>query len=58
MVDIQSVTADIRRGIKKKEEERNHRTKNVMTTSAMQHGHNKAALPPHTGSSIVFAWWR
>jgi len=42
MVDIQSVTAEIRRGTKKKIEDRNHRTKNIMSASAMQGGHNKS----------------
>ena len=38
MVDIQSVTAKIRRGIKK--EERKKRAKNIMFASATQGGHN------------------
>jgi len=39
MVDIQSATAEIRRG--KKKEDRNHRAKNIMFTSATQGSHNK-----------------
>ena len=38
MVDIQSATAEIRRG---KKEERKKQDKNIMSTSAMQGGHNK-----------------
>jgi len=44
MVDIQSVTAEIRRGIKKKIEERNHRAKNIMSASATQGGHKNDML--------------
>jgi len=40
MVDIQSATAEIRRG-KKKNKERRNRTKNIMSASATQGGHNK-----------------
>jgi len=41
MADIQSATADIRRG--KKEEDRNKKPqgKNTMSASAMQGGHNE-----------------
>jgi len=42
MVDIQSATTEIRRGIKKKIEERNHRAK--MSASATQGGHNNGHL--------------
>jgi len=46
MVDIQSATAEIRRGIKKrrKKEDRKKKKpqdKNIMSTSAMQGSHNK-----------------
>jgi len=41
MVDIQSATAEIRRGKKKKKIERNHMGKNIMSASATQCGHNK-----------------
>jgi len=40
MVDIQSATAEIKRGIKKKVE-RNHRAKNIMSASATQGGHKE-----------------
>jgi len=39
MVDIHSATAEIRQG-KKKEERRKKQDKNIMSTSAMQGGHN------------------
>ena len=39
MVDIQSATAEIRRGIKKKKKK--PQDKNIMSTSAMQGSHNK-----------------
>jgi len=42
VVDMQYATAEIRRG-KKIEERRNHRTKNIMSVSAMQGGHKNAA---------------
>jgi len=38
MVDIQSETAEIRRG---KKEERQKQDKNIMSASAMQGGHKK-----------------
>jgi len=38
MVDIQSATAEIRRG---KKEERKKQDKNIMSASATQGGHNK-----------------
>jgi len=42
MVDIQSPTAEMRRGKKKKKERRrNHMVKNIMSASATQSGHNK-----------------
>jgi len=42
MVDIQSVTAEIRRGIKKIEDRRRKKPqgKNIMSASATQGGHN------------------
>jgi len=42
MVDIQSATAEIRRGIKKdrKKERQKSQGKNIMSASAMQGGHN------------------
>jgi len=42
MVDIQSATAEIRRGIKKKIEDRRKKPqgKNIMSASATQGGHN------------------
>jgi len=39
MVDIHSATAEIRRG-KKEEEEEETTGQNIMSTSAMQGGHN------------------
>jgi len=42
MVDIQSAAAEIRRGIKKKIEDRKKsQGKNIMSASAMQGGHKK-----------------
>jgi len=45
MVDIQSATAEIRRGIKKKKNKKRRRNKpqdkNIMSASATQGGHNK-----------------
>ena len=42
MVDIQSAAAEIRRGIKKIEEDRKKpQGKNIMSASATQGGHNK-----------------
>jgi len=42
MVDIQSVAAEIRPGKKKKIEDRKKpQGKNIISTSAMQGGHNK-----------------
>jgi len=44
MVDIQSATAEIRRGIKKKKEEERRKKpqgKNIMSESATQGGHKK-----------------
>jgi len=49
IVDIQSVTAEIRRGKKQEEEDRRRRKpqgKNIMSASATQGGHNE----------IVFLW--
>jgi len=44
MVDIQSATAEIRRGIKKKKEEERRKKpqgENIMSESATQGGHKK-----------------
>jgi len=42
MVDIQSATAEIRRGKEEEEEERKKpQGKNIMSASATQGGHNK-----------------
>jgi len=42
MADIQSATAEIRRGKKeRKKERRNHKAKNIMSASATQGGHKK-----------------
>jgi len=41
MVDIQSATAEIRRGKKERKKERKKQHKNIMSASAMQGGHNK-----------------
>jgi len=51
MVDIQSATAEIRRGIKKEEDRRKKpQGKNIMSASATQGGHNqqKASEPRET----------
>jgi len=40
MVDMQSVTAEIRRGKKKKEERKKPQGKNIMSASATQDGRN------------------
>jgi len=40
MVDIQYPTAEIRRGIKKKEDRKKPQGKNIMSASATQGGHN------------------
>ena len=40
MVDIQSATAEISRGKKKKNREKKPQDKNIMSASAMQGGHN------------------
>jgi len=53
MVDFQSVTAEIRIGIKeerKKEARRNY--ENIMSTSATQGGHKK--LPPFYGPQCTY----
>jgi len=42
MVDIQSATAEIRRGIKKEDRRKKLQGKNTMSASATQGGHNKA----------------
>jgi len=56
MVDIQSVTAEIRRGKKKERtKKKKPQDENVVSASATQGGHKKvASLPMH--GSIVFAW--
>ena len=41
MVDIQSATAEIRRGIKKEDRRKKPHGKNIMSASATQGGHNK-----------------
>jgi len=51
MVDIQSATAEIRRGKKKKKQD-----KNIMSASATQGGHNKAAASPsHTDGAVALS---
>jgi len=40
MVDIQSATAEIRRGKKEEEDRKKPQGKNIMSASAMQGGHN------------------
>ena len=47
MVDIQSPTAEIRRGIKKKDRKKSQ-GKNIMSASATQGGHNKALMSTHS----------
>ena len=42
MVDIQSATAEIRRGKKKEEERRTKQDKNTMSASATQGGHKQS----------------
>ena len=45
MVDIQSVAAEIRRGIKEKENRKKPQGKNIMSASATQGGHkNRCCL--------------
>jgi len=44
MADIQSATAEIRRGKKKKEDRTSNRAKNIMSASAMQGGHKKSFI--------------
>jgi len=41
MVDIQSVTAEIRQGKKKERRKKKKQDKNIMSASAMQGGHKK-----------------
>jgi len=49
MVDIQSATAEIRRGIKKEEDGRKKpQGKNIMSASATQGGHNQPTGNMHT----------
>ena len=45
MVDIQSPTAEIRRGQKRIEEGKKPQGKNIMSASATQDGHNKRRPP-------------
>ena len=52
MVDIQSATAEIRRG--KKIEDRNHTAKNIMSASATQGGHKKEARLRIKPNSIMY----
>jgi len=40
LIDIQSATAEIRRGIKKNKKEINHRVKNIMACRIPKGGHN------------------
>jgi len=42
MVDIHSVTAEIRQGKKKRRKKKKPQGKNIMSASAMQGGHNEA----------------
>ena len=61
MVDIQSAAAEIRRGIKKEEEDRKKlQGKNIMSASATQGGHNKvrvaAAELPQLMSQNTNVW--
>jgi len=44
MVDIQSQTAEYRRGIKKKERKKKPHGKNIMSASATQGGHKKKEI--------------
>jgi len=44
MVDIHSETAEIRRGKKKKEEDRKPQGKNIMSAVATQGGHNNSSM--------------
>ena len=55
MVDIQSATAEIRRG-KKTEEERRKKPqdKNIMIASATQGGHNEQKLTGHTELTATY----
>ena len=53
MVDIQSATAEIRRG--KNERRIRNRDKNIMSTSATQGGHNKQVVTRNVGRCPT--WW-
>jgi len=44
MVDIQSPTAEIRRGKKDRKKKKKPQGKNIMSASAMQGGHNQLAF--------------
>ena len=57
MVDIQFAAAEIRRGKKKKIEDRRKKPqgKNIMSTSAMQGGHNyRLQLRSETKNTVLF----
>jgi len=59
MIDIQSAMAEIRRGNKNRRTETEETTgKNMMSASATQGGHKKAASPLHVHGRTVFARWR
>ena len=49
MVDIQSATAEIRRGKKEERKNKKPQGKNIMSASATQDGHNKILLWPYQG---------
>jgi len=52
MADIQSATAEIMRGKKKKKIERRNHGKNMMSASAMQGGHKKLTAGVVTSYNI------
>jgi len=53
MVDIQSATAEIRRGIKNRQKEREKsQGKNIMSASATQGGHNKH-ISNEVGAGVI-----
>jgi len=51
MVDIQSPTAEIRRGIKK--DRKKPQGKNIMSASASQGGHKKSAAESHYIKTVI-----
>jgi len=51
MVDIQSVSVEIRRGIKKEDRRKKPQGKNIMSASATQCSHNKKTVL--TNTSVV-----